>query len=466
MSSYTKILSNIDKKYLVQWNAISTPDEEILGLLNDLAGIIDELKTLNDNKKAISANIGKKKKIGEDIQSLLDEQQPLKKLIKDLKSKKTDVEHLIVGYFENETGDELPERFTHTAIQKDTSPAKVRIVSADTIDASIIDSYLARSSKTTPYHFSTWRKLFKSTFNHDDLSTIALDESKSICGLFPLTHFNSAMFGNFAVSIPYFNYGGPIADNENIENLLIEEAISKAPENNIEHIEIRELRKRDNFNARTDKVSMIRKLPDSTNAFSEEIGTKLRAQIKRSNDYRPQFKVGGLELLNDFYRVFSINMRDLGTPVYSKRFFLDVMHAWPNNSHFIVVYLDKKPVACAFVLGYKDILEIPWASALKTTNKIGINMFMYWNILNFAIDNNYTYFDFGRSSRDSGTFKFKQQWGAKPIQNYWNYWLPEGKELPQINPNNPKYKLLISCWKKLPVMASNLIGPHIVKNIP
>ena len=189
-------------------------------------------------------------------------------------------------------------------------------------------------------------------------------------------------------------------------------------------------------------------------------------KINRSKLDMPSIKFGKEELIIDFYKVFSTNMRDLGTPVYSKEFFYRVIDAWYDKTHIVVVYINKRPVACALLLGFKEMLEIPWASALKKTNKIGINMYMYWNILNFAIDNGYDFFDFGRSSKDSGTYKFKKQWGAKPYQNYWNYWLSEGKELPQINPNNTKYKLLISSWKKLPLFISNILGPTIVKNIP
>ena len=93
-------------------------------------------------------------------------------------------------------------------------------------------------------------------------------------------------------------------------------------------------------------------------------------------------------------------------------------------------------------------------------------MLMYWEVLKFAISENYTYFDFGRSSVDSGTYRFKKQWGSEPKQLYWHYWLASGGELPALNPNNPKYKLAINMWQKMPISLTKIIGPHIVKNLP
>jgi len=97
---------------------------------------------------------------------------------------------------------------------------------------------------------------------------------------------------------------------------------------------------------------------------------------------------------------------------------------------------------------------------------MGINMFMYWKVLEHAVTSGYVVFDFGRCSKDAGTYRFKQQWGAQPIPMHWDYCLPEGDSLPELNPNNPKFKLLIAVWQRLPVWLTRLIGPPVVKNLP
>jgi len=137
-----------------------------------------------------------------------------------------------------------------------------------------------------------------------------------------------------------------------------------------------------------------------------------------------------------------------------------------NHSHIIVIRKDGKPVAGAFLVGYKKRLEIPWASSLREFNRLGINMRLYWEVLKYAIEKDYDVFDFGRSTLGSGTYRFKKQWGAQPIQCYWHYWLNASATMPQLNPNNPRFKLAIKVWQHLPIAVTKLIGPSIVKNLP
>ena len=117
-------------------------------------------------------------------------------------------------------------------------------------------------------------------------------------------------------------------------------------------------------------------------------------------------------------------------------------------------------------MGFKDRLEIPWAASMRRYNRYSPNMLLYWSCLKFACEHNFSTFDFGRSTSGEGTYKFKEQWGARPLQLYWHYWLRGEGMLPELNPKNPKYRMAIIIWKKLPVRLTKLIGPLIVKNLP
>ena len=131
-----------------------------------------------------------------------------------------------------------------------------------------------------------------------------------------------------------------------------------------------------------------------------------------------------------------------------------------------IIMINGQPVGGAFIITYNNAVEIPWASTLREFNKFGINMYMYWEVIRKAIADGNKQFDFGRCSKDSGTYKFKKQWGAEPVQFYWNYWLEDGVEPSALNPDNPKYKIAIEAWKKLPLFIANRIGPMIVGNLP
>jgi serine/alanine adding enzyme len=75
-------------------------------------------------------------------------------------------------------------------------------------------------------------------------------------------------------------------------------------------------------------------------------------------------------------------------------------------------------------------------------------------------------FDFGRSSIGSGTHRFKRQWGAREVPLYWLYWVPREANLPEVNKENPRYRLAISLWQRLAVSLTKLISPSIVKSLP
>jgi FemAB-related protein (PEP-CTERM system-associated) len=211
------------------------------------------------------------------------------------------------------------------------------------------------------------------------------------------------------------------------------------------------------------RLNLYHKSSDLWNNFS----SKLRSQIKRPIKEGMYSRIGRQEELDSFYTVFSINMRDLGTPVYAKKFFNHILRTFPESSWICTVYQrDGIPVASGFLVGFKHILEIPWASSLRDYNSLSPNMLLYWSVLKFAVESGYRIFDFGRSTPGGGAYRFKEQWGGKPVQLYWHYWLRNGRQLPELNPRNPKYSIAIALWKKLPLTIAEIIGPSIVRNIP
>jgi len=329
------------------------------------------------------------------------------------------------------------------------------------------DRYVRQMCDASVYHLSVWKQLIENVFGHKTYYLYALDSEEHICGILPLVQLKSYLFGNYIVSLPFFNYGGMVVSDMQAEGVLTEYAISMAKRLGVSHIELREtLIRSENWKVRKDKVSMLLELPEKPEILWSSIGSKLRAQIKRPQREGVETTVGGVELVDDFYAVFSRNMRDLGTPVYSRKFFHTIASELSEESNLVVVKHKGTPVAAGFIVGYRDTAEIPWASSLRKYNSIGVNMQLYWDVLKLSIDKGYKTFDFGRSSEGSGTYRFKKQWGAKPRQLHWHYWLKDNGDIPILNPTNPKYKIAIEMWKKMPVSIANWLGPKIVKNLP
>ena len=137
----------------------------------------------------------------------------------------------------------------------------------------------------------------------------------------------------------------------------------------------------------------------------------------------------------------------------------------PDFAKLIIVYRYTQPVACSLIVGFKDTLENPWASSLREYSRLSPNMFLYWTMLEYACNNGFKYFDFGRSSPDEGTYKFKEQWGATPNPLHWHYISVNGKPLDKETSEKSKFDKAIQYWQKLPVSLTNVLGPIIRKHI-
>lgn len=329
------------------------------------------------------------------------------------------------------------------------------------------DAFVASAVGAEVYHRFAWKRLLEGVFTHDCYYLVARGEQGAVCGVLPLAHLNSRVFGNFLVSIPYFNYCGVLADDDRSRAALMDRASGLGDELGASHVELRHRSHVElDLPFRDDKVSMQLHLPGSTEDLWQGFSSKLRAQIRRPQKEGAVCERGGIQLLGEFYQVFARNMRDLGTPVFSRRMFAEVYELFPEQTEFFVVRMDSVPVAAAYTLGHRDTVEIPSASSLREFNRYSPNMLLYWSVLEAAIEKGYKTFDFGRTSRDSGPYRFKKQWGAEECALSWHYILNAGGELPRINPDNPKYRFAVNVWRRLPMPVANILGPRVVKHLP
>jgi serine/alanine adding enzyme len=347
------------------------------------------------------------------------------------------------------------------------NPNGVAVTALGDADAADWRAFVSAAPRAELYHDYRWRAVIEKVFGHECVYLAARDGSGRIRGVLPLVHLKSRLFGNFFVSMPYFNYGGVLADDPEVRSALLDAAAARARELGASHVELRHRAEVDvDWPARDDKVAMLLELPPSEDALWRSFSSKLRSQVRRPEKAGALCKSGGEELLGDFYSVFAQNMRDLGTPVYSRSLFAEILAAFPDEARVFVVFLAGKPSAAGFCLHQGSTMQIPWASSLREANREGVNMLLYWSVLRGALAAGCRAFDFGRSSKDSGTYRFKEQWGARPQQLLWHYWLAAGGAPPRMNPDNPKYGLAIALWKRLPLPVANFLGPRIVKNLP
>ena len=329
------------------------------------------------------------------------------------------------------------------------------------------DDFVVSHPNATSYHMYGWKKVIEKSFGHRAIYMFARNGNGEIRGILPIVHMKSAIFGNFLVSLPFFNYGGILCDDDETAKSLLDAAGEKMKEINAEHVEFRHLGSSlSGLPAKEHKVTMILELENDEEAQWKALDAKVRNQVRKAEKSGLKAVSGHLDLLDGFYEVFCRNMRDLGTPVYGKDFFCNILETFPDTTRIISVMLGERTVASGFLTWFKDTLEVPWASSISDYREMCPNNLLYWEAIKFAIGKGSRKFDFGRSTPGEGTFRFKKQWGAKPVQLYWQYLLRDGEQLPELNPKNPKFEMAIKVWKKLPLAVANFLGPHIVKNIP
>lgn len=287
-------------------------------------------------------------------------------------------------------------------------------------------------------------------------------------GFLALSYVKSLLFGKFLVGLPYLNYGGVLADDEDVAGMLIDRAVQLADRLGVRYLELRHVQAIDHpaLVPRVGcKVHMRLDLPATADALWTGLSTKVRNQVRKGQKSGLDVAWGGPELLPEFYAVFSHNMRDLGTPVFGRGLFRAILRQFPDRAEMCVVRADGRAAAAALLLHGWGVTEVPSASSLRRYNPTCANMLMYWHLLERAVQRGQTAFDFGRSSPDSSTYQFKKQWGAAPLPADWQYYVRAGG-VTDMRPDNPRYRRMIRLWQRLPVGLTHWIGPPIVRGIP
>lgn len=333
-------------------------------------------------------------------------------------------------------------------------------------DAAAWDAFVAADATASGYHAWVWRDIFTRAFGHETRYLIARRDGM-VAGVLPLVVFRSWLFGRFVVSLPFVNYGGVLAADGVTRRALLDASRACARETGARYVELRHTaRTFADLPARTHKVAMTMPVPVSRASAWDGLDRKIRNQVRKAEKSGLTVESNSLDRLDAFYEVFSRNMRDLGTPVYSRRFFDVVLSRLGDAASCVVVRSGRRPVAAAITLRWRNTIEIPWASSLKAFRSECANTLLYWTLLAHAVEAGASVLDFGRSSPDSGTYHFKQQWGAAAAPVAWEYALADGQTLPELSPTNPKFHAMIATWKRLPLPLATAIGPHIVRSIP
>jgi FemAB-related protein (PEP-CTERM system-associated) len=326
------------------------------------------------------------------------------------------------------------------------------------------DSYVAATPEGTFFHRAGWAEVIERAFRQHPHYLFA-EQDGAITGVLPLAHMRSRLFGNRLISAPFCVYGGPVASEAESAQALINRAGELMVQLGAEVIEFRN-RKLDieGWTTRSDLYATFRKtIAADPEANLKAVPRKQRAVIRKGLEIGLRSRVD--QETDRFYRIYAESVRNLGTPVFSRRYLRLLVACFGDCSEILTVLDEGAPIAAVLSFYFRDEVLPYYGGGVPRARQRAASDFMYWKVLTRAASRGARLFDFGRSKYGTGSFAFKKNWGFSPEPLHYQYCLKSGDSIPDHNPLNPKYQWMIRAWKRLPLSVANLLGPSIVRGI-
>ncbi len=325
------------------------------------------------------------------------------------------------------------------------------------------DAFVDSCEQATFFHKAGWKQVLERAFGHSTHFLYA-EEQGEIRGVLPLARVRSRLFGDHLVSLPFAVYGGPAALDEAAETALIEAACALAKDLKVEDLEFRNLTgRRPDWPGKDLYVTFRKDIDPDPEVNMKAIPRKQRAMVRKG------IKAGLQGQLDDgverIYAVYSESVRNLGTPVFSKHYLQLLREVFGDACEVLMIRHGEEDIAGVMSFYFRDEVLPYYGGSRFVARSVKGNDFMYWDLMRRAAERGIQVFDYGRSKVGSGSYSFKKNWGFEPRPMRYEYFLVTADAVPQVNPNNPKYRYFIELWKRLPLPLANRLGPMLARNL-
>lgn len=325
------------------------------------------------------------------------------------------------------------------------------------------DDYVNHHPDGTFFHLSGWQKVIAQAYGHDTCYLMAKADN-AVVGVLPLGHIKSRLFGNALISNPFCAYGGVIADTGDICNKLETAAEQEALKRNVDYLELRNIKqRRDDWPIKELYVTFRKEIDPNPEINMKAIPRKQRAMVRKG------IKAGLVSEIDSgidrFFDVYAVSVRNLGTPVFSKRYFRILKEVFGDKCEPLTVYKDRRPVSSVISFYFRDQVLPYYGGGTPEARILKGFDFMYWELMRRASEKGIHIFDYGRSKIGTGSYSFKKNWGFEPEPLQYQYRLVRADTIPNINPLNPKYRLFVNLWKRLPLPIANMLGPLLSRSL-
>ena len=326
------------------------------------------------------------------------------------------------------------------------------------------DGYVLQHPQATFFHRAGWDRVIREVFRHDTHFLLA-ERGGAVCGVLPLAHVNSRLFGNALTGLPFAVYGGAVADDEATAHALEAEAQRLAQGLGVDHLELRHTQRRHtDWPVQTLYVTFRKAILPGEEDNMNAIPRKQRAMVRKG------IKSGLVSTVDAgvdrFFALYADNVHRHGTPALPRRYFQMLREVFGDDCEVLTVCApDGKPLSSVLSFYFRDEVLPYYAGDDLAARDVAANDFKYWELMRRACARGLRVFDYGRSKVDTGPYAFKRNWGFEPTPLHYEYRLYKREAIPQNNPANAKYQLMIKAWRRLPLAVANWLGPHIVRNL-
>jgi FemAB-related protein (PEP-CTERM system-associated) len=332
------------------------------------------------------------------------------------------------------------------------------------------DDFVAAHPDATFFHRAGWQRVIAESFGHSTHFLFA-ERDGAITGILPLGHIRSLLFGNSLISLPFCVYGGPLAADAESFAALLDAAEARMRAASVPALELR-LREPPPegwldpaiWPTKPDLYVTFRKeIAADDEANLKAIPRKQRAMVRKGIDLGLAGRV--TQQVDLLHAVYAESVRNLGTPVFSRRYFRALAEIFADSMDVVEIRHGEEPVAAVMNFYWRDEVLPYYGGGTGAARSCYGNDFMYWDVMRRAAARGCRLFDYGRSKLGTGSYAFKKNWGFAPTPLQYHFRLAPGAAIPDHNPLNPKYRLFIAGWKKLPLPVANLLGPRIVRGV-
>jgi len=340
----------------------------------------------------------------------------------------------------------------------------LRIASLDAASAERWDAFVAGCAAGSFFHRAGWKRVIETSLGHE-CHFLYAERHGRIVGVLPLVHVKSRLFGNSLISTGFTVGGGPIAEDDQALAELDLRAQALADRLEVDYLEYRGATPFHPDWARNDGLYVDFRKPIGPDPEKDmlAIPRKQRAMVRKG------IKLGLTSVIDDdvarMHHVYAVSVRNLGTPVFAQPFFRTIKETFGGDVDIMTVLHEGSAVASVMNFYFRDQVLPYFGGGTEAARDLAANDFMYWEVMRRAVERGFRVFDFGRSKCGTGAFAFKKNWGFPPEPLTYEFKLRRLQSLPDVNPLNPKYRLFIAAWKRLPIGLAKLIGPHIVRNL-